>query len=76
VDRWRFPLVRRTGGGYAVASQPGAIFKRRAMEIDYRTFDKSGRQTFSGIEYGKKGKSAGPPRCPADFARGGSAEAG
>ncbi|GAA1577861.1 hypothetical protein GCM10009789_34170 [Kribbella sancticallisti] len=40
------------GGGYVAASQPGAVNKRRAMEIDFRTFDKAGRQTFSGIEYG------------------------
>ncbi|WP_433004911.1 hypothetical protein [Kribbella sp. CA-294648] len=40
------------GTGYAVASQAGAVNKKRETEIDIRAFDKSGRQIFSDIEYG------------------------
>ncbi|ADB30577.1 hypothetical protein Kfla_1476 [Kribbella flavida DSM 17836] len=44
------PVV--AGGGYVAASQPGAVHRRGQMEIDFRTFDKAGRQTFAGVEYG------------------------
>ena len=41
-----------TGTGYVTASQEGAVHQRRALEIDFRAFDKNGRQIFSDIEYG------------------------
>ncbi|WP_020387510.1 hypothetical protein [Kribbella catacumbae] len=44
------PVADRTG--YVTASQPGAVHKPRALEVDYRAFDRDGREVFSDIEYG------------------------
>jgi len=44
------PVEDRTG--YVTASQLGAIHERRAMEVDYRAFDRDDRLIFSDIEYG------------------------
>ncbi len=41
-----------TSTGYVTASQLGAVHERRALEIDFRAFDKNGRQIFSDIEFG------------------------
>jgi hypothetical protein len=40
------------GAGYVAASQRGAVYKRRAMEIDVRAFDAAGKQVSTDIEYG------------------------
>jgi hypothetical protein len=47
-----YGVVVDGGEGYLQATQPGAVNNYREREVDYRAFDRNGRQIYSDIEYG------------------------